>query len=871
MGDPEFSYPINPPTPDQPIDDPNPIDPPEGGSPPPEDPRDPCLLLQQANEDLPPECDSVHFGTPKCNVDWVYFNNAPCGSAPEKYQNGIGYVGTYFQSFDDKGFFRIEGLMDAAAGQANLYAYAGGNKAFEVYMYEDGLNVKGLLAGQLGSSESCHINVFKRDQQTEIDFQGATNLSFEGAQIFKSEIYKQTIECFVKKYDYDQEWVGLESNILKSLVWGGLDQSNFFRLMYDGGNPARRGFLEILNNGYETYHQIQVKNEDINWYAQFTSPEYYRKFVIDGLHTEDTLNFDQAQVKALINTVEASTYNAFYPNYFATLVSKSNESFVYLAIENGYAFLEHKDGESRTFGTRYGGDAYWDLNTKQQTYFQMNDGEDRMYVAPKDIPLNSREPEDNYASFQKLKWFDINNLEIWAAVISSKEIDLRHLGTCWAKYPCIPVETGPPCIDDLTFGGPNNDKCKVRSFDVYTQNGDAEFEFYQYNYGLDLKPTTNKNIKVAIYTNGSTDMNVDIAAQDRAFLSIRDLQAQYYSQVFVEGYGYHGFKLNNGLQFSYMTADKDYRYLVLENAFGTNWRTAAGSNTADTIIYNQDGDRQIYLGINDTQGAIGYRFDPQKLAFGYASSAEIDFRLNFNGAAFSYLYAKATEGKVQVSQAARYGQMFSDQSKTRTTLFGADAFVEGTANNNEGKIQVSKNSRYGYIFSDLNQTQMTLFGFDGFVEGTAKSDEGKIQVSYVNSYGYLAATNENVECYLNKQDKYAFFRTESTEAKSQVSNGGNYGYIAATSSNVDLELNKGESFAKGEATNSEGKFQVSKGSKYGYMKNTSNSVSIYLSDGSNIVDIDTSSCQSQRVYLRQIDVCDGGTTKSMIVLASDPF
>jgi hypothetical protein len=688
----ELSYPINPPTPNPPAPDPNPPSP-SNPSPPGDPEGDPCKLLQQANENTQIECDNVHFGTPKCEVDWVYFNNAPCGFGPKKYQNGIGYAGTYFRPFDDKGFFRIEGLMDADAGQANLYAYAGGNPAFEVYMYKDGLNVKGLQGGGEGAGETCHIKVFKGPQQTEIDFQGATNLSFEGAEIFKSQLYKQTIEAFVRKYDYNQEFVGLESNISKSLVWGGLNQNNFFRLMYDDTRPSR-GFLEIIHNGYSDYHQMMVKNEMINHYSQFSSSSYYKNFVIDLKHGEDELYFGGVVVKALTNQNEASTYNSFYENDYATLVSKSTESFVYLTWGGDYSFLESKNSDARLGGFAQGGNYFFDIKTQGSVSFQLQQEQDYMYIAPKDIPTNS-DPVKNYAGFDYLWYIDDVGAPIKEAIISSGPIDIRHLGTCWAKYPCKPVLTGPPCFADLTFGGTNNQYCRLSAFDVYVGSG-PEFELYQYQYGVDLKPANNNSIRAAFYTDGTSTFVLDVNGTSSAYVNAKNAAGNLQAYAHFNS-NYNGFVLNNQFDTCYMTADGGYRYLILETAYGANWRTAAGNTTADTTVYTADGNKQVYYGVSATQASMQfYSNNGSNQMFGFANNTVVQWEGTIFGA-YAQMKVNSAEGKFQTSKGSQYAQMFSDATACDLSLVSASrSTINASAGSANWSVTLSNSEANAY-------------------------------------------------------------------------------------------------------------------------------------------------------------------------------
>lgn len=666
----ELSYPINPPTPAPPTADPNPPNPP-AGNPPSSNDGDICALIQQANESTIIECDSVHIGTPKCNIDWIYAHAAPCGfSNGANYRNGIGYAGTFFQSFDQKGFFRIEGVMDADAGEPNLYSYAGANPAFEIYMYKDGLNIKGLqstTAGQAGG-ETCHIKVFKSTQQTEIDFQGATNLSQEGAEIFKSQLYKQTIEGFVKKYDYTQEWVGLEANVSKSFAWGGLDQSNYYRLMYDNAG-GKRGFLEILNNGYETYAQLQVKNDKVNLYGQLNGSNTY--FGIEAVSTkvEEVLYFNNTIVKLLANNTEASTYNTYNTNMYATLVSKNSEGYVYLKGNGaGYSFLESKLGEARLFGTADGGSDYFDASTIGGTYLQVSNDPDRFYLAPKDIPTNS-DPVKNYASFNYLWYIDEFGAPIKEAIVSSGPIDIRHFGVCWARYPCKPTSS-TTCSDTLTFGGSSNQYCKLIAFDVYCGNGATEFEMYQYNYGMDLKPANSQTVKAAFYTDGSSTMNLDVNGSTSAYVNAKNSQGNLQAYAHFNS-NYNGFALINNFNECYMTADSSYRYLILQNGAAANWRTAAGNTSADTTIYTQGGAKQVAIGAASSQAYMQfYSNNGSNQMFGFANNTVVQWEGTIFGA-YAQMKVNSAEGKFQTSKGSQYAQMFSDLNSCDLSLVSA--------------------------------------------------------------------------------------------------------------------------------------------------------------------------------------------------------
>jgi hypothetical protein len=689
----ELSYPINPPIPDPPTPNPNPPSPSNPN--PPADPEgDPCKLLQQANEDILPACDNVHFGTPKCEVDWVYFNNAPCGFGPKKYQNGIGYAGTYFRPFDDKGFFRIEGLMDADAGEPNLYSYAGTNPAFEIYMYRDGLNIKGLQGAGEGSSETCHIKVFKGPQQTEIDFQGATNLSFEGAEIFKSQLYKQTIEGFVSKYDYNQEWVGLEANVNKSLAWGGLNQSDYYRLMYDNAG-SKRAFLEILNGGYQTYAQLQVKDDKVNLYSQLNGSDTYFGIEAVGSKVEEVLYYNNSIVKLKSDQTEASTYNTYDAGMYASLVSKNSEGYVYLKGNGaGYSFLESKLGEARLFGTADGGQDYFDINTQGGTYLQVNNGQDYFYLAPKDIPKNS-EPVKNYAGFDYLWFIDDVGAPTKEAIVSSGPIDIRHLGACWAKYPCKPVLTGPPCFADLTFGGNSNSYCRLSAFDVYVGSG-PEFELYQYNYGMDLKPANNQNVRAAFYTDGSTTMNLDVNGTSSAYVNAKNGQGNLQAYAHFNS-NYNGFALINNFNECYMTADGGYRYLVLNNDAAANWRTAAGTTSADTTIYTQGGSKQVAIGAANSQAYMQfYSNNGSNQMFGFADNQVVQWEGTIFGA-YAQMKVNSAEGKFQTSKGSQYAQMFSDATACDLSLVSASrSTINASAGSANWSVTLSNGEANAY-------------------------------------------------------------------------------------------------------------------------------------------------------------------------------
>ena len=810
MPTPELSYPLNPPNPSPPSSNPSPPSPPSPAPPPASPPGDPCTLLNQINDDIEPQCDNLHFGTEKCQIDWAYFNTAPCGFGTKPYQNGIGFAGSYFNAFDEKGFLRIEGQADSEAGEPNLYSYVGTTPAFEVYMYKDGLNIKGLqskIGG--GSSETCHIKVFKDSQETEIDYQGVTNLSSEGAQIFKSQLYKQTIEGFVKKYSYEEEWVGLEANVSKSFVWGGLNTSNYYRLMHDRVGEER-GFLEILKGGYSYYHQMVVKDTAINHYSQFGSPNYYKNFVMDATHGEDELYFVGVIVKALTNEVEASTYNSYYENTYATLVSKSTESYVYLTWGNDYSFLENKNNQARLFGTAEAGAKFFDIKTQGTVSFQLQEGEDSVYVAPKDIPEKS--DNHHYAGFHTLTYGPDKKK---VAFVSSADVDLSEedTGPCWADYPCFydAATSTVPCLAPLTLGGTPNDDCKLSSFGVEVEGGQG-FELYQYAYGIDLKTRDAASPAVKIYTDQNTLMQLDC---------IGDVQA-----------GVNAKRYDGSIQ-SYNLVDGSYGYQTIETSNGCGIRGAAGNKTADITISDAGNNKQIDIGISDSQANIGYRESPSKLAFGYAKSDKVNWELNFNNSSYSYLETKSSEGKVQVS----------------------------------------RNSRYGYMFTDSTRSVVTLYGDKGFCEAIAKNDEGKWQVSMNANYGYLLSTIEKSNLYLRHEgsNSDAFLTAETTESKMQISKGENYGYMAATNFEVDLELFKGSNYSKLIADNSEGKVQVSKSASYAFMNAKSDYCSVYIAKGGAQINISTQDAQDKYISLRSVDVCEGGQTKQMIILASEPF
>jgi hypothetical protein len=47
--------------------------------------------------------------------------------------------------------------------------------------------------------------------------------------------------------------------------------------------------------------------------------------------------------------------------------------------------------------------------------------------------------------------------------------------------------------------------------------------------------------------------------------------------------------------------------------------------------------------------------------------------------------------------------------------------------------------------------------------------------------------------------------------------------------------------------------------------------SVYLAKGGAQINISTQDAQDKYISLRSVDVCEGGTTKQMIILASEPF
>ena len=140
-----------------------------------------------------------------------------------------------------------------------------------------------------------------------------------------------------------------------------------------------------------------------------------------------------------------------------------------------------------------------------------------------------------------------------------------------------------------------------------------------------------------------------------------------------------------------------------------------------------------------------------------------------------------------------------------------------------------------------------------------------------NNYGYHLATMEVVDSYCKFGDNYAFSTAGITESKHQVSRDSNYGYMATTSSVADIELRKDTCYSKLISDNSEGKVQVSKSSNYAFMNAKEDKCSVYLFKGSASIDISTSDAQDKQIKLRSVDVCEGGTTKQMIILASEPF
>jgi hypothetical protein len=643
MPTPEFSYPLNPPNPSPPSSNPSPPSPPSS-APPASPPGDPCTLLNKLNDNVELQCDNLHFGTEKCQIDWAYFNTAPCGFGAKPYQNGIGFAGSYFNAFDEKGFLRIEGQADSDAGEPNLYSYVGVGLAFEAYMYKDGLNLKGLLGGLLGNRESCHIKIFKSAQQTEIDFQGATNLSSEGAEIFKSQLYKQTIEGFVKKYDYNQEWVGLEANVSKSFVWGGLDQSNFYRLMYDNTGP--KGFLEILKNGYDTYAQLQVKSDKVNLYSQLNGSNTYFGIEAVSSKVEEVLYYNNSIVKLLANDTEASTYNTYSTNMYATLVSKNNEGYVYLQGNgNGYSFLESKLGDGRLFGSADGGDDYFDISTKNYSYIQVNDSEDRFYLAPVDIPQKS--DNHHYAAFHTLT-YGIDKKKV--AFVSSADVDLSEtLNTaCWADYPCFynPLTATTPCFAPLTLGGTPNNDCKLSSFGVEVEGGQG-FELYQYAYGIDLKTRGAVSPAVKIYTNQNTLMQLDC---------IGDVQA-----------GVNATRYDGSIQ-SYNLVDNSYGYQNIEVNNGANIRSVAGFDSADTTIYTNGGPKQVAIGADNKQAYMQfYSNNGSNQMFGHADGTEVQWQGTVFGA-YAQMKVNSAEGKFQTSKGGAYAYMFSDLNSSELSL-----------------------------------------------------------------------------------------------------------------------------------------------------------------------------------------------------------
>lgn len=769
MSTPEFSYPINPPTPN-----------PGGGSPSSPggggggdgggggggDNSDVCQQLAQNQANITAQCDNLHIGTPKCEVPKVFFNTAPCGFGPKEKQNEIGYRGVYFKSFDEKGILRVEGAMDPEAGESNFYAKAGSSTAFEAYMYKDGLNIKGQLAGQLGNTESCHINIFKESQTTTIDFQGATNLSREGAQIFKSQLYKQTIEGFVKKYDYNQEWFGLEADIGKSITWGGRNQSDYYKLAWYNQTNGRQGYFELLLNGYTYYHQIKIEPKQINWYAQFGTSNYFRQFTIDTTHGEDTLYYSNVIVKALTDLYEASTYNQYQSNY-ATAVSTKNESFVYLqGPNNGYSFLETKKGTSRCYG-KGNGQSFFDLNLHSNAFFQIQDSSSNYcQIAPERIPTMSDGDKD--IQIRTFTQSNQNGGKTKIAILSSRDIDISD------------SEQGDPCWS--YYSGPQGT----------TQNEQGGF--------------------AGTYSSSLT-LGTDECSVRSFYFNVQKSHRMYFD-------------------------DKSW---IVGDASAISPIVFA-SYTANDIYFNCVGD------VNSTIEAR--RFDEGARAYMRAQGSEVNFGLSFNNKLLAGILGDSSQTSFDLNDMTIRKRIISkiDEEEVVHLVDHSEQFqVESSTKYSQG-LHVIRGSQGNGITSKLTDEKAEQI-LDGSSDWTLTSTvERGTSVTWesntpFNCKSKLDNTGDKITMDFEKDEGKISLKVDSGESKATIKGIERAEIELGDDDNkVSLETVKGQ-WARIEIKGNQGK-----------------------------IVIDTEDAKGKTdIKLREVDVCEGGDTKKMLILASAPY
>ena len=193
---------------------------------------------------------------------------------------------------------------------------------------------------------------------------------------------------------------------------------------------------------------------------------------------------------------------------------------------------------------------------------------------------------------------------------------------------------------------------------------------YQYNYGMDLKPENNPNVRAAFYTDGSSTMNLDVNGSTSAYVNAKNGQGNLQAYAHFNS-NYNGFALINNFNQCYMTADGGYRYLVLDNPSAANWRTAAGNSSADTTIYTVGGSKQVAIGAASSQAYMQfYSNNGSNQMFGFASPTVVQWEGTIFGA-YVQMKVNSAEGKFQTSKGSQYAQMFSDLNSCDLSLVSA--------------------------------------------------------------------------------------------------------------------------------------------------------------------------------------------------------
>jgi hypothetical protein len=180
-----------------------------------------------------------------------------------------------------------------------------------------------------------------------------------------------------------------------------------------------------------------------------------------------------------------------------------------------------------------------------------------------------------------------------------------------------------------------------------------------------------------------------------------------------------------------MTADGSFRYLILETAFGTNWRTAAGNQTADTTVYTADGSKQVYFGVNSSQASMQfYANNGSNQMFGFANQTVVQWQGNLFDS-YALMKSDTSESKFQTSKGSNYAYQFTSAIAAESSLVGANRAVYNASAGSSNWSVTAENGDViaywqgggGQVSIDTNDAKskfISLKEIDVCVKGSAK-------------------------------------------------------------------------------------------------------------------------------------------------------